>query len=47
MDKIIKLYYEKGLYTAEDLAVFAQAGYISEQEMKEMLENEERIDNHE
>ena len=39
MYNIIRLYYEKGLYTADDLAVFVQAGYISEEEKQRLLSN--------
>ena len=38
MYNIIRLYYEKGLYTDDDLAVFVQAGYISEQQKQGLLE---------
>lgn len=37
MYNIIRLYYEKGLYTADDLDVFVQAGYISEEEKKTII----------
>jgi cytochrome oxidase assembly protein ShyY1 len=42
MYNIIRLYYEKGLYTDDDLAVFVQAGYISEEQKQKILKTEKR-----
>lgn len=33
---LIKSYYERGLYTAENLAVFVRAGMITEAEAQEI-----------
>ena len=34
--ELIARYYADGLYTAEDLEVFAAAGYISREELEEI-----------
>ena len=36
---LIKQYYRLGIYSDEDLDVFVKAGYISETEAKEIVEN--------
>lgn len=41
MDSIIKMYFEKGLYTADDLDVFVQAMYISQKQMQELLQEDQ------
>lgn len=37
MYSIIKMYFEKGLYKAGDLDVFVRAGYITGEQMQELL----------
>lgn len=37
MYKIVKRYYDKGIYSADDVKKFVQAGKITEDEYKEIV----------
>ena len=39
--KMIKMYYDMGLYTDDDIKVFAVAGYITEKQSREITEEGE------
>ena len=40
MYKIVKRYYDKGIYSKEDVAVFVKAGKITEEEYKSITGEE-------
>ena len=39
--EIIKLYYQKGIYTEANLIVFVSAGMITEEQMQEIIASKE------